>query len=75
VTKLVQRMADDGLVQLCADPQDQRRTLVAPTGEGRRVAGALIAEARTREATHLAHWSASEVDTLKRMLQRLAAGG
>jgi flavin reductase (DIM6/NTAB) family NADH-FMN oxidoreductase RutF len=30
--------------------------------------------ARTRESTHLAHWSASEVDTLKRMLQRLAAG-
>ena len=74
VTKLVQRMADDGLVRLSADPQDQRRTLVAPTVAGRRVAGALIAEARTRESTHLAHWSASEVDTLKRMLQRLAAG-
>ncbi|NWM10721.1 MarR family winged helix-turn-helix transcriptional regulator, partial [Escherichia coli] len=27
VTKLVQRMADDGLVALLADPADQRRTL------------------------------------------------
>jgi flavin reductase (DIM6/NTAB) family NADH-FMN oxidoreductase RutF/DNA-binding MarR family transcriptional regulator len=74
VTKLVQRMADDGLLALRADPQDQRRTLVAPTDAGLRVAAALITEARQRESTHLAHWSATEVDTLKRMLQRLASG-
>jgi DNA-binding MarR family transcriptional regulator len=68
-------MADDGLLALRADPQDQRRTLVAPTDAGLRVAAALITEARQRESTHLAHWSATEVDTLKRMLQRLASGG
>jgi DNA-binding MarR family transcriptional regulator len=75
VTKLVQRMADEGLLVLRADPQDQRRTLVAASEAGLKAARILIAEARAQEQGQLAHWSASEVDALKRMLQRLAAGG
>jgi DNA-binding MarR family transcriptional regulator len=75
VTKLVQRMADEGLLILRADPQDQRRTLVAASEAGLRAARILVAEARAQEQALLAHWSASEVDTLKRMLQRLATGG
>lgn len=75
VTKLVQRMADDGLVALRTDPADQRRTLVAPTAAGLATARLLIADALGQEQTQLAHWSAAEVDTLKRMLQRLASGG
>ena len=75
VTKLVQRMADEGLLVLRADPQDQRRTLVAASEAGLRAARILVAEARAQEQALLAHWSASEVDTLKRMLQRLATGG
>ena len=75
VTKLVQRMADDGLVALRTDPADQRRTLVAPTTAGLATARLLIADALGQEQTQLAHWSAAEVDTLKRMLQRLASGG
>ncbi len=71
VTKLVQRMADDGLVAQLADPADQRRTLVAPTGEGRRIAAALIAQAREQESRLLSRWSASEAEALKRHLQRL----
>lgn len=74
VTKLVQRMADDGLVALRADPADQRRTLVAPTAAGLATARLLIADALGQEQTQLAHWSASEVAALKRMLQRLADG-
>ena len=74
VTKLVQRMAEDGLVQLLADPADQRRTLVAATAEGRRVAATLIEQARAQETTLLSRWSAGEADTLKRHLQKLASG-
>ena len=75
VTKLVQRMADEGLLVLRADPQDHRRTLVAASEGGLKAARILITEARAQEQGQLAHWSASEVDALKRMLQRLAAGG
>ena len=71
VTKLVQRMADDGLVALLADPADQRRTLVVATGEGRRIAAALIEQARAQETTLLSRWSAHEAEALKRHLQRL----
>ena len=65
VTKLLQRMADDGLVALLADPTDQRRTLVAATGEGRRIAAALIAQARAQESALLSRWSPGEAEALK----------
>ena len=74
VTKLLQRMADDGLVALLADPTDQRRTLVAATGEGRRIATELIAQARAQESALLARWSAGEAEALKRQLQKLSSG-
>ena len=71
VTKLVQRMAEDGLVELLADAGDQRRTLVAATAEGQRIAAALIAQARAQESQLLSRWSAGEAEALKRHLQRL----
>ena len=74
VTKLVQRMADDGLVQLLADPDDHRRTLVVATSEGHRIAAALIEQARAQESTLLSRWSAGEAEALKRHLQKLASG-
>lgn len=74
VTKLVQRMAEDGLLELLADPADQRRTLVAATAEGRRIAAALIEQARAQESHLLSRWSAHEAETLKRHLQKLASG-
>lgn len=74
VTKLVQRMAEDGLVELLADPADQRRTLVAATDAGRRVAAALIEQARAQERNLLSRWSPQEADNLKRHLQKLASG-
>lgn len=72
VTKLVQRMADDGLVELLADPADQRRTLVVATDQGRRIAAALIAQARSQETRLLSRWSSGEAEALKRHLLRLA---
>lgn len=74
VTKLVQRMAEDGLVELLADAGDQRRTLVAATANGQRIAAALIAQARAQETTLLSRWSAGEAEALKRHLQKLASG-
>lgn len=74
VTKLVQRMAEDGLLELLADPADQRRTLVVATAEGRRIAAALIEQARAQESSLLSRWSAHEAETLKRHLQKLASG-
>ena len=40
VTKLVQRMSEQGWVVLKADPVDQRRTMVAATTAGKRLAAA-----------------------------------
>ena len=74
VTKLVQRMAEDGLVELLADPGDQRRTLVVATHEGHRIAAALIEQARAQETTLLSRWSAGEAEALKRHLLKLASG-
>ena len=51
VTKLVQRMADQGWVALRADAADQRRTLVSATAAGRRLVKPLVQRrARTRRA-------------------------
>ncbi len=71
VTKLVQRMAEEGLVALHADAADQRRTLVVATDTGRRIAAALIAQARQQETTLLARWSPGEAEAFKRYLQKL----
>src|SRR3990167_2595228 len=49
----------------------QRRTLVVTTDTGRRIATALIAQARQQETTLLARWSASEAEAFKRHLQKL----
>jgi DNA-binding MarR family transcriptional regulator len=71
VTKLVQRMAEDGLVDLLADPTDQRRTLVVASKDGHRIAAALIEQARAQETTLFSRWSPGDADALKRHLQRL----
>ncbi|MBW8469497.1 MAG: hypothetical protein K0M67_14630, partial [Thiobacillus sp.] len=41
------------------------------TDTGRRIASALIAQARQQETTLLARWSASEAEAFKRHLQKL----
>jgi DNA-binding MarR family transcriptional regulator len=72
VTKLLQRLAAQGWVQLADDPQDQRRTLVAITTTGQQKVAPLIAQARAHEAQTLAGLSAAEVQRLKDQLRRLA---
>jgi len=73
VTKLVQRMNEQGWVTLEADPADQRRTLVAATAAGRRLAKPLVSKARAHETALLRTLAASEKTALKRLLVKLAA--
>lgn len=72
VTKLVQRMADQGWVTLLADPADQRRTLVGASAAGKRLVRPLLGKARAHESQLLQSLAASEQAALKKMLAKLA---
>ena len=72
VTKLVQRMADQGWVALLADPADQRRTLVGTTAAGKRLVRPLLEKARAHESEMLRTLAASEQAALKKLLSKLA---
>lgn len=73
VTKLVQRMSEQGWVKLQADPADQRRTLVAATASGRRLVKPLIDQARAHESALLSTLAASEKAALKKLLVKIAS--
>jgi DNA-binding MarR family transcriptional regulator len=73
VTKLVQRMAQTGSVELLADAADQRRTLVAITSAGKKLVRPLVRAAQKHEAQVLRALGAEDVDALKLLLARLAA--
>jgi DNA-binding MarR family transcriptional regulator len=75
VTKLVQRMSDQGWVKLQADPDDQRRTLVSATAAGRRLVKPLVHRARAHETEMLRALAASEKAQLKRILGKIAGHG
>ena len=72
VTKLVQRMSEQGWVVLKADPVDQRRTLVAATVAGKRLVRPLVDKAREHEAAMLRTLVPSEKAALKKLLAKLA---
>jgi DNA-binding MarR family transcriptional regulator len=72
VTKLVQRMAEQGWVALLADPSDQRRTLVGASTTGKRLVRPLLGKARAHESQLLRSLAASEQQALKDLLARLA---
>ena len=72
VTKLVQRMCEQGWVELHADPADQRRTLVAATPAGRRLVKPLVTKARAHETAMLRTLAASEKAALKKLLGKIA---
>jgi len=73
VTKLVQRMCEQGWLRLEADPADQRRTLVVATAAGRRLVRPLIEQARVHEASVLSALGPREKSALKTLLSKLAA--
>jgi DNA-binding MarR family transcriptional regulator len=74
VTKLVQRMGEQGWLALRNDPADQRRTLVSVTPAGRRLVRPLIDKARDHEAKLLRTLGASEKQALLKLLQKLTHG-
>jgi DNA-binding MarR family transcriptional regulator len=71
VTKLVQRMADQGWVALHADASDQRRTLVKVTPAGRRLVKPLVEAARVHEARILRSLAAPEKAALRKLLEKI----
>lgn len=73
VTKLVQRMCEQGWLHLLADPADQRRTLVSTTAAGRRLVLPLVERARQHETAVLRALPAGDKVALKRLLVKLAA--
>lgn len=72
VTKLVQRMTEQGWVALQADPADQRCTLVTATAAGKRLVRPLVEQARAHEAAMLRALAAPEKAALKKLLGKLA---
>jgi DNA-binding MarR family transcriptional regulator len=72
VTKLVQRMVEQGWLALQADPDDQRRTLVAATAAGRRVVKPLVEEAKQHETRMLRTLGAADKAALRKLLGKLA---
>jgi len=72
VTKLVQRMSEQGWVVLQADAADQRRTLVVATVAGKRLVRPLVEKARAHEASMLSTLAGSEKAALKKLLSKLA---
>ena len=72
VTKLVQRMTEQGWVELLADDKDQRRTLVGVTAAGKRLVRPLLEKARAHESERLSSLAASEQVRLKKLLAKLA---
>ncbi|NNU44695.1 MarR family winged helix-turn-helix transcriptional regulator [Ramlibacter montanisoli] len=72
VTKLVQRMGEQGWVTLLADPADQRRTLVTASPAGKKLVKPLLEKARTHESEMLRTLAVSEQAALKKLLAKLA---
>jgi DNA-binding MarR family transcriptional regulator len=75
VTKLVQRMSEQGWVTLLADPGDQRRTLVAIATAGKRLVKPLIEQAKQHEARMLQPLQTTEKAALRKLLEKLTAAG
>jgi DNA-binding MarR family transcriptional regulator len=72
VTKLVQRMAEQGWLELLGDANDQRRTLVTVSAAGKRLVRPLLEKARAHELEMLSALGASERVALKKLLAKLA---
>ena len=73
LTKLIQRMQQNGWVELGADSADARRTLVHETAKGRAAVMRLIHAAKAHERATLKGFTVREVATLKKILHALIA--
>jgi DNA-binding MarR family transcriptional regulator len=73
LTKLVSRMAEQGLVQRLAHEGDRRQTLVALSARGQKLVAPLLVRARVNESHMLQDLNADEQAALKRQLRLLIA--
>jgi DNA-binding MarR family transcriptional regulator len=73
LTKVLDRMAAEGLIVRLADAADRRRVSVRLTEKGQRLAAELIPLAREHEARVLAGYAPREAAALKRTLKTLIA--
>lgn len=73
LTKVLDRMAAEGLIVRLADAADRRRVSVRLTEKGQRIAAELIPLAREHEARVLAGYAPREAAALKRALKTLIA--
>lgn len=75
VTKIVDRLQQDGLVQKAGDALDRRRTRVHITEKGRLFIDGLIADAKAHEERVLATLTRRERDVIYRILRKLRDRG
>jgi len=72
LTKLIDRMAAQGLLEKHDDPNDLRRTLVFETARGRRLVMPLLVKAKAHEQVALELFDVNEVSALKLILRTLS---
>lgn len=79
LTKVLDRLEADGLVERRPDAEDRRRVLVFITPKGRTLIDGLLIEAKRHEAAVLAGYTPAEEAALKQVLRtlidRCEAGG
>jgi DNA-binding MarR family transcriptional regulator len=73
LTRIIDQMAEKGLVLRAPDPVDARRVRVYLTQKGRDLALCLVADARQHEAGILALLPPDESDAVKPVLKALLA--
>jgi len=75
VSKQVQRMTEQGWLRVCADAQDQRRTLVQISPAGQGLVQPLMEAARQQEARILHGLGTAQARSLKASLAALSKRG
>jgi MarR family transcriptional regulator, organic hydroperoxide resistance regulator len=71
VTRIVDRLAGDGLVARKSSPHDRRRVIVVLTARGRNLVAGLIKEAVQHQNEMLAAYSKSEIELLFRVMRNV----
>jgi MarR family transcriptional regulator for hemolysin len=71
MTRHLDRLEAEGLIERRPDPEDRRSTLIVSTAAGKRISGGLMAVMREAQADLLAGLSRSEIETLTRLMQRV----
>jgi len=74
VTKIIDRMSLQGLVERKTGEIDKRQTTIFTTDTGKELVRELLRRARIAESAALRQFSEDEVESLKKMLRRMIDG-